>query len=101
MVGQKQPSYRVGRGHRGNGICRARPPLEPTSPTDSGPPRTLQFGLTIEPKINSKVAEALRLLRIVAERASQDPKLIKIAARTSLLAHEIENHHTNRGHHGS
>lgn len=40
--------------------------------------------------IPPRVVEALRLLSVVRAKAETDPKLVRMAARASLLSHEIQ-----------
>lgn len=45
---------------------------------------------SVQTKMQAPVVEAVRLLNIVQEKASKEPALMSIAARASLLNHQIQ-----------
>ena len=46
--------------------------------------------------MSSQVVEAMRLLNSVQTKASKDPNLMNIAARASLLSHQIQQHYSQQ-----
>lgn len=44
--------------------------------------------------MSAQVVEAVRLLNTVQAEASKDPNLMNIAARASLLSHQIQKHYS-------
>ena len=47
--------------------------------------------------IAAPVVEAVRLLDVVQAEASKDPSLMNMAARASLLSHQIQNYYSRGG----
>jgi hypothetical protein len=46
--------------------------------------------------VPAKVVEAVRLLKVVQTEASKDPSLVNVAARASLLSHQIQAFYARR-----